>query len=74
MDRTAGPPPWPGKVCFTSAMLWLAIWLLASRGATAGVIDSPECRRDLAEPAVVGLFRSPEDQSSLKEGHFSPVV
>ena len=35
-------------VRLVNAMLWLAFWLLALRGAAAGVIDSPECRRDLA--------------------------
>ena len=35
-------------VRLANATLWLVFWLLALRGATAGVIDSPECRRDLA--------------------------
>jgi hypothetical protein len=34
-------------VHLANATLWLALWLLAMRAA-AGVIDSPECRRDLA--------------------------
>ena len=36
MVRLANAAPWP------------ALWLLAMRGAAAGVIDSPECRRDPA--------------------------
>src|SRR3954449_4280249 len=33
---------------FADITLWLALWLLAMQGATAGMFDSPECRRDLA--------------------------
>ena len=33
---------------FTINALWLALLLLSRQAAIAGVIDSPECHRDLA--------------------------
>jgi hypothetical protein len=48
---------------------WLEIWLLALRGAAAGVIDSPECRHDLAmADQLIHAVRLRE--SSVQPGDF----
>jgi hypothetical protein len=45
--RTAGSLSSTRNIGLATVILWLVIWLLAIGQAAAGVIDSPECRRDL---------------------------